>query len=181
MQAKDKKTLKTLLIFLGVVLAVALIYNIATGQAADTSYMVEIDANGDSTCFLLVGDVKGEVDCATALKFGNVPPPVLDSGNDPVDDVVVVKDAKKTPIDIIKLAWAFLVENWYILILPLLEIIVRLIPGEKDNNILRIIQSWLDKIIPNNRAGGGRFVAFEDRESAPKLGLVSDKKLPDGK
>lgn len=57
-------------------------------------------------------------------------------------------------------------------LLVAIEPIIRWTPTEKDNNLLRIIQSWLDKVAPNRRTGGGTFTAFSDPKDAPKAAYV---------
>lgn len=58
-------------------------------------------------------------------------------------------------------------------IMAILEIIARLTPTEKDNNLLRTLQSWLDIFIPNRKKqGDGNFTAFQDKKDTPKLGVV---------
>lgn len=58
------------------------------------------------------------------------------------------------------------------------EFIVRLTPSEKDNGILRIIQSWLDKIgelifiFKNRKKDGGVFTAYRNKDDAPRIGAV---------
>jgi len=133
-------------------------------------YILAVDDNGDSTCFEVLGVDTLNVPCEEMLSYLNSPPP---------NDVPATEEEVKEKFDFIafaKKAGEFIVEYWYVWILPLLDTIVRMTPTEKDNNILRIIQSWIDKIIPNKRKDGGRFVAFDDKESAPKIGYVGDKK-----
>ena len=158
-------------------------------QEADTSYMIEINASGDSTCFLLAGETKAEIDCSEAVAW------IMDNPVQPADPAEPVEEPVQDPpndpepgegdekgtsnfFDVLKKVFSFIGEYWYIWILPLLEMVVRLTPSEKDNNILRILQSWIDKIIPNRRAGGGRFVAYDNKDSAPSLGVPGNKNLP---
>ena len=75
--------------------------------------------------------------------------------------------------------WAFVLANWQQLLfgfLALFEVIVRLTPTEKDNNLLRWLQSILDAILPNRAKGGGRFVAFDNKDSAPRGRVVIEQK-----
>lgn len=63
-------------------------------------------------------------------------------------------------------------ENFAAVLLALImaiEPIVRWTPTEKDNNLLRTISSWLDRIIPNRRAGGGTFTTFRSPEETPGI------------
>lgn len=55
------------------------------------------------------------------------------------------------------------------LLIMAIEPIVRWTPTEKDNNLLRAISSWLDRIIPNRRAGGGTFNTFRSPEETPGI------------
>ena len=59
-------------------------------------------------------------------------------------------------------------------IIAVAEVVVRLTPTEKDNNILRVVQSWIDRIFPNKRKGGGLFRAFKKRKDAPPIAYVKD-------
>lgn len=80
---------------------------------------------------------------------------------------------------LLKRLWALIVGNKGAALaafLALAEIVVRLTPTEKDNNLLRLLQSWLDKLIPNYRKGGGQFVAFTEKEDAPALAAVKPKR-----
>lgn len=61
------------------------------------------------------------------------------------------------------------------LLLLVLDALVRLTPTEKDNNLLRLLQSWLDKLIPNRKKGGGQFAAFHEPDDAPALAAVVPK------
>lgn len=63
-----------------------------------------------------------------------------------------------------------------VLFIMAVEPIIRWTPTERDNNILRIIQSWFDRIIPNVRKSGGVFAAFTRKEDAPPLGVVTPVK-----
>lgn len=63
-----------------------------------------------------------------------------------------------------------------LLLIAFYEPIARLTPTEKDNNFLRMIQSWIDAIIPNKKKGGGTFTAYRDHYDAPKAGYVPTKK-----
>ena len=66
--------------------------------------------------------------------------------------------------------------------MALFEAIARLTPTEKDNNLLRTIQSWLDILIPNNKKGGGIFTAFNSQKDAPIQSLVmGEPKAPNCK
>lgn len=58
------------------------------------------------------------------------------------------------------------------------EPIARITPTEKDNNFLRMLQSWLDAIpfLQNRKKGGGTFTAYRDHYDAPKAGYVPRKK-----
>ena len=79
----------------------------------------------------------------------------------------------------IKTAWNWLLENWTWLLAAILgawEFIARLTPSEKDNNLLRIVQSWLDRILPNRKKGGGSFAAYREDDDAPSIAYV--KKRP---
>lgn len=54
--------------------------------------------------------------------------------------------------------WAYLRENWAALLalaLLVAEAIVRLTPSDRDNSILNFLKSFIDKLIPNARQGGG--------------------------
>lgn len=157
---------------------------LAQETPADTSYLAEI-VEGDTVCYLVLGEEKTVIDCAELppmLPPGVDPPkdPTPEPPTDPKPPTETAEEVDESPtlFDLLKKGVDWVVENWYILILPLLEIVVRIIPGEKDNNILRMIQSWLDAIIPNRRKGGGRFVAYDDKDSAPSGRYVGDKKLP---
>lgn len=59
-----------------------------------------------------------------------------------------------------------------LLIIMAVEPIVRWTPTEKDNNLLRMIQSWLDRFLPNEKKGGGTFTAFSKEEDAPPIAHV---------
>lgn len=94
------------------------------------------------------------------------------------DSVIVTETPAKPGImQYVKWIW----ENWEAIISALLgviaalDVLLRLTPTEKDNNVLRIIQSWLDRLIPNRRKEGGNFVAFSDPEDAPAAGYVGKK------
>lgn len=137
----------------------------AWGQI-DTSYMVEVDSLGDSTCFYLIGDSKIAVDCGQMFGAPNT--------GAAVPDPPVAADEKPTVLEFLKNAWAWILANIAILLL-IAEAVVRLTPTEKDNNILRIVQSWLDKLLPNRKKGGGTFVAFEERGDAPSIAAVGRK------
>lgn len=50
-----------------------------------------------------------------------------------------------------------------------IEPIVRWTPTERDNNLLRTISSWLDRVIPNRRRGGGTFTAYRNPDETPPL------------
>lgn len=70
---------------------------------------------------------------------------------DPPSDPPAVSD--KTFADLLK-------ENWMVVLAGLLgfvDIIVRLTPTEKDNSILNKLYKILDFLIPNFKAGGGKF------------------------
>jgi hypothetical protein len=74
--------------------------------------------------------------------------------------------------------WAWLMQNKEAalgLLFVVLDAIVRLTPTEKDNNLLRLLQSWLDKLIPNRKKGGGQFAAFQEPDDAPALAAVVPK------
>lgn len=58
-----------------------------------------------------------------------------------------------------------------------LDLLLRVTPTEKDNNALRLIQSWLDRLVPNRRKGGGSFAAYSKPDDAPTLGYVAGKKV----
>lgn len=80
------------------------------------------------------------------------------------------------------LAWAKWLWNNFeniaavlVLLIMAVEPIIRWTPTEKDNNILRVIQSWLDRLIPNARKAGGVFAAFTRKEDAPKIASVTPK------
>lgn len=62
-----------------------------------------------------------------------------------------------------------------LLLIMFYEPIARLTPTERDNNLLRIIQSWLDNLFPNRKRGGGEFTAYKSEKDAPPLAKV--KKL----
>jgi hypothetical protein len=54
----------------------------------------------------------------------------------------------------------FLKEYWIILIpglMALIKIIVNLTPTQNDNNIFEWLDKLINAIIPNLKAGGGRF------------------------
>jgi len=77
------------------------------------------------------------------------------------------------------LAWAKWLWNNFeeiaavlVLFIMAVDPIVRWTPTEKDNNVLRTIQSWIDRLIPNARKAGGVFTAFSRKEDAPSLGVV---------
>ena len=92
------------------------------------------------------------------------------------ENVEVVQVEEKTEFQKL-ISW--LLGNWQVLlsaIFPLLLFIARLTPTEKDNDILRIIQSWLDILIPNNKKGGGTFVAYKKPEKAPSVAYSKPKK-----
>lgn len=63
-----------------------------------------------------------------------------------------------------------------------LEAIARATPTERDNSVLRIIQSWLDKIgsfigvFRNQRKGSNEpFTAYSKEEDAPVFGALVQK------
>jgi|GEM_PF-5079644 len=58
------------------------------------------------------------------------------------------------------------------LFLVAFEPIARWTKSEKDNSLLRLIQSWLDKFLPNEKQGGGTFKAYDKKVDAPKLAYV---------
>ena len=71
--------------------------------------------------------------------------------------------------------------NYIILIgivMTLFEAVVRLTPTEKDNNLFRTIQSWLDMLLPNYKKGGGKFAAFDNENDAPVQSLVMGEPKP---
>jgi hypothetical protein len=77
------------------------------------------------------------------------------------------------------LAWAKWLWNNFeeiagvlVLLIMAIDPIIRWTPTERDNNVLRIIQSWLDRLIPNARKAGGVFAAFTRKEDAPKIAAV---------
>lgn len=81
-------------------------------------------------------------------------------------------------ISTIKKAWDWLLANWGWALtgfLALWEFIARLTPSDKDNNLLRLVQSWLDRILPNRKKGGGSFAAFREEDDAPKLAYVKKR------
>lgn len=63
-----------------------------------------------------------------------------------------------------------------VLLIMFYEPIARLTPTEKDNNLLRTIQSWLDALLPNRKKGGGTFNAYRTRNDAPRAGFVPEQK-----
>lgn len=80
------------------------------------------------------------------------------------------------------LAWAKWLWNNFeniaavlVLLIMAVEPIIRWTPTERDNNVLRTIQSWLDRLVPNVRKGGGVFAAFTRKEDAPKIAAVVPK------
>lgn len=98
----------------------------------------------------------------------------------PQDEVIVIEPApeKGNLVD-----WAsWLWRNWQnfaavlLALFVALEPIVRWTPTEKDNNLLRVVQSWLDRIMPNSRKGGGTFSAYSKPDDAPTFGYVPPKK-----
>lgn len=56
-----------------------------------------------------------------------------------------------------------------LLLIMAIDPITRWTPTEKDNNLLRSIQSWIDRLIPNAKKAGGVFTAFKTKEDAPAL------------
>jgi len=74
------------------------------------------------------------------------------------------------------LSW--IAKNWQVLlsgVLPFLWLVARLTPTEKDNDLLRILQSWLDILIPNFKKSGGTFAAYREKEKAPTLAYVKPR------
>lgn len=61
-------------------------------------------------------------------------------------------------------------------LIGVIDPIIRWTPTEKDNNLLRIIQSWLDTLFPNRRSTGGSFTAFNNTKDAPPVAYVPPKK-----
>ena len=74
--------------------------------------------------------------------------------------------------------YKWITANWQevlIFTIALAEFITRLTPTEKDNALLKTIVSWLDKLLPNRKKGGGVHATFADKGSAPKLAYVPKK------
>jgi hypothetical protein len=102
------------------------------------------------------------------------PAPAADTTETPPEPSPSADDSK----NIFAVLWAWIMANKeaaIAMLLFLLDAIVRLTPTEKDNNLLRIFQSWLDKVLPNRKKGGGRFAAFDDTADAPALAAVIPK------
>jgi hypothetical protein len=92
------------------------------------------------------------------------PPPMDDGGSGGGDSK-----------NLFAVVWSWLLANKEAaigLLLLVLDALVRLTPTEKDNNLLRLVQSWIDKLIPNYRKGGGKFAAFKEPDDAPALAAV---------
>lgn len=94
-------------------------------------------------------------------------------------DTIVITD---TPTGGTIMSWGTWIwenlENFGAMLLLLIafyEPIARLTPTEKDNNLLRTIQSWLDAILPNRKKGGGTFSAYRSRDDAPRAGFVEQR------
>jgi len=104
-------------------------------------------------------------------------------GDSPEEEIIVI-DPKPEGGNI--LVWAtWLWKNFeafsaiLLLLLAAYEPIARWTPSERDNNALRVIQSWIDRIFPNRKKGGGTFTAYRTEEDAPPLGIppvASEKK-----
>lgn len=100
---------------------------------------------------------------------------VTEQTKTPAIEIVEVQEEPTTFQKII----SWLKDNWQIVtttLFPLLWLIARLTPSEKDNDLLRIIQSWLDAIIPNLKKGGGSFAAYREKEKAPAMAYTKKKK-----
>jgi hypothetical protein len=66
-----------------------------------------------------------------------------------------------------------------VLFLVAYEPIARWTKTEKDNNFLRVLQSWLDKFLPNKKTDGGTFSAYSRTTDAPPLGYVPPEAYDD--
>lgn len=105
------------------------------------------------------------------------------------NDSITVVDAQVTGSDTIYIepipAGGTVMEwiNWFwrnwqafagvvMLFLVAYEPIARWTPTDRDNNILRVIQSWIDALLPNRKAGGGQFTAYRTHYDAPPMGYV---------
>jgi len=98
---------------------------------------------------------------------------VVDTTPAPPDTVAVIPAAgkKTTVIEFLKREWANIL-LWFI---PLLWFIVRLTPTKKDDDIVKIVLSWLDAIVPNRKADGGVHATYTDASTAPKIAFVPKK------
>lgn len=143
------------------------LYALADVQAQDTTYY-SVETPGETPDWFRVITTDSTSDTlALALPPAHL---VTPGSGEPVAEV---PEAAVNPL------WDFLKKNWEQLLLgflALFEIVVRLTPTEKDNNLLRWLQSILDALIPNRAKDGGRFVAFDDPESAPRGRVVIPKK-----
>ncbi len=100
------------------------------------------------------------------------PPPSTDEP--PVTPPADGPDSK----NLFAIVWHWILQNKEAsvgLLLLVLDALVRLTPTEKDNNLLRLLQSWLDKLVPNRKKGGGQFAAFHEPDDAPALAAVVPK------
>lgn len=55
---------------------------------------------------------------------------------------------------LIEMGWSY-VEGYWAVIVPVLWMVVRLTPTKKDNDILRLVLTWIDWLVPNKKKGGG--------------------------
>lgn len=81
----------------------------------------------------------------------------------------------------------FIIQNWYwilVLILLLFEVVARLTPTEKDNEILKVIQEILNGILPNRNKAGGTFSPYQEGTRPAwleKLRRFFNREVPENK
>lgn len=112
---------------------------------------------------------------AAAKSYGQTP-----GVDETAPDTYPTVDLEPAPATGGILAWAKWLWNNFeeiaavvVLLIMAVDPIVRWTPTEKDNNVLRTIQSWIDRLIPNARKAGGVFAAFSKKSDAPSLGVVT--------
>ncbi len=102
-------------------------------------------------------------------------------GSGEEEDVIVIDPKPETGGILAWAKWGWNNFENFAAILALLfiaiEPIVRWTPTEKDNNLLRTLQSWLDRLIPNAKKGGGTFTAYRTEDDVPALGVPPPSKM----